>query len=156
MCPRALHLQRQVSRSDSHPTPLTASASPRRLRWAFPGPLTLCSPPPSGLSYLPRRAALVSAVESQRITFPGDFSFLVLTMQEKRVLSVQPNPFKHSLPPTPPPAKKKKKVPGSRAEAPDNFVTVLTTLVLDFSTSSICKKAYYRGCALYNMWKGCT
>jgi hypothetical protein len=43
---------------------------------------------------------------SKRITFPLDLNFLVLTVQEKRVLSVQPNPFKHSLPPpTSPPQK---------------------------------------------------
>lgn len=75
-----------------------------------PGTPSVLLPTPSRSELPPRRTALVSAVESQRITFPLDFSFLVLTMQEKRVLSVQPNPFKHSLPPTPPPAKKSARV----------------------------------------------
>lgn len=77
MCPRALHLQRQVIRSDSHPDAAHGVGMPKTTQVGFPGtPKALLPPPPSGLSYLPRRAALVSAVGSQNVTFPVDFSFL--------------------------------------------------------------------------------
>lgn len=135
--PVALHLQLQVSGSLDPGATHRVRAQGRTLSGLLQTPeVPLPAPPVCLSSYLSAEKPQRPQPASKRITFPLDLNFLVLTVPEKRVISLQPKPFKHSFSSTSPTPEK---VPGSRAAAllPYNFVAVFITFVLDFSTSSV-------------------
>ena len=101
--PVALHLQRQVSGSPGPGTAHRVRAQGRTLSGLLQTPeVPLPAPPVCLLSYLSAEKPQRPLPASKRITFPLDLNFLVLTVPEKRVISLQPKPFKHSFAPTSP------------------------------------------------------